>query len=104
MADQQVVNPSPATRFRADADGCRRHRELMQNANLLRAFDMALLEYSWRMSATSKDANTAAANQYKFTGALEFLNLLRMFAETTAPMPSTRINDNLTQPVAAALQ
>lgn len=101
MAEPTVINPSPKTRFMQSAAAIKVHRELMQNESLLRSIDTALLQYQFLLADRTTDGQSAAANQYKLNGTLEFLHLLKTLGEAPKPMPQSTVTDNLHEPKAA---
>lgn len=97
MAEPIPVNPSPKARYLSDATVVRRHKELTQSGIFQHAVDMALLQFQVELSQQKVDGVGAAANHFKVTGALEFVNLLKGLAETPLRMPARKDRDNLTQ-------
>lgn len=89
MADKPNVNPTPKQKFQNIGSTITAHRDLMQNVDLNRSIDVALLEMQRRQgSVTSLDVASAATNHFKIQGALEFISILRNLGET-AELPKT---------------
>lgn len=76
------VNPSPKQRFIATKAYVDAHRDFCQRPDLQRALDFALAQYAWELCAMDMDGNKAAQNQFKLTGAHEFVRTLKSLAET----------------------
>jgi len=55
------------------------------------------LQYQMELAGQKVDGSGAAANQFKLTGALEFIHVLKMLAEAPAQVPRTVDRDNLKQ-------
>lgn len=91
------LNPSPKTRFHLSADNLKKHRDLVDSNEFQRGADFALLQYQAQLSLQPVEMAGAAANHFKMTGALEFLQAFRLLAEV-APRASVVDNDNLKQP------
>lgn len=89
-----ITNPSPRQRFQMSSKAISAHRELMQRPDLEVGLDFALMEYQGILSRQSTTFNDAAANHFKITGVLEFLQTLRQLAEPNAPTTLPK-SDNL---------
>lgn len=87
-------NPSPKQRFQLTRPALEAHNALMQRPEFGMSCDFALMEYQWRLSSQSATFNDAAANNFKITGALEFLAVMRNLGEST-PLPVRQDLDNL---------
>lgn len=91
-----VKNPSPKARFQETANHVQRHRDMIASPEFERAADYAMLQYSSKLatSMTSPTFNDYATMGVKITGAKEFLQELRMLAESPQ-MPTPVVVDNL---------
>lgn len=76
------VNPSPKARFQQASDNISKHRALISTHEFQRACDYALLDYQSTLAKQMTTANDAAANHFKITGALEFIQAMRTLGET----------------------
>lgn len=91
-----ITNPTPRQRFQQSAKTVSAHRELMQRPDLEAGMDFALMEYQRQLAQSVTTFNDAAANHFKITGALEYIQTLRNLAEPSA-LPSLPKQDNLPQ-------
>lgn len=93
MADKPNVNPTPKQKFQSVTIQVSAHRELMQNGDLNRSIDIALLEMQRRQGqVASLDVASAATNHFKVQGALDFVSILRNLGET-AELPKTALDN-----------
>jgi hypothetical protein len=91
---QIITNPTPKQRFIDNPQAVTGHRALIEHASFQRSVDMALLEYQRALAVVPVDFQGAAMNQFKLVGALEFLQTLRLLAETPV-RPVVMNKDNL---------
>lgn len=89
-----TFNPSPKTRFREMGDAVSKHHALLEQRELERALDLAVLEYQLQASRKVTDTNTALAFGYKMIGVQEFLDTFKLLAEVQR-LPPQVISDNL---------
>lgn len=90
-----VKNPTPKARFQESDQSVSKHRDMVASATFERAVDYALLQYTSKLAMQSNPTfNDYATMGVKITGAKEFLQELRMLAETPSVHAPT-IVDNL---------
>jgi hypothetical protein len=79
-----VKNPSPKSRFQETANHVERHRNLIASPEFERAADYAMLQYSSRLALNMNNPtfNDYATMGVKITGAKEFLQEMRLLAES----------------------
>lgn len=70
------------------------HRDLMQNDDLQRSINFALLEYQRQLCEQRSDVNSAAASHFRAMGALEFVQVLKTLGENVR-MPAPTVVQNL---------
>jgi hypothetical protein len=91
-----ITNPTPKARFQSRKNNIEAHRRLIEQDAFDSGVDFALMEYQRTLAQQSANFNDAAANHFKITGALEFLQTLRNLAEM-ATRPTIVDKDNLQQ-------
>lgn len=93
---QVVTNPLPKTRFQETDKNVTKHRDLIGSDNFQRAIDFALLQYQAQVALEPLNGNfnAAAAAHFRQLGALEFVQTLRLLAESPTPR-SVSNTDNL---------
>jgi hypothetical protein len=89
-----VINPSPRTRFQQDVLSVTKHRAMLEMPSFTAATDAAMLQYQAELAARCNDGNSAAAMGFKLLGAHEYLQTLKLLAESPRPAPAVP-NDNL---------
>jgi len=91
-----VKNPSPKSRFQETPNHVQHHRDMIASAAFERAADYAMLQYSSRLALQMNNPtfNDYATMGVKITGAKEYLQELRMLAES-ASVKQTVVHDNL---------
>ena len=78
-----VKNPTPKNRFQETANNVQRHRDMIASPEFERAADFAMLNYTSRLAASiSGDFNSMASMGLRMMGAKEFLQEMRLLAET----------------------
>lgn len=90
MATIPNLNPSPKQRFVGVEANVKAHMALIERDDLDRSLDAALRQYQLLLAFESKDANTAAAAQFKMNGVLEFLHQFKYLAVLGAPARSEK--------------
>ncbi len=73
-------------RFQQDDRRTKAHLSLMERDDLAGSLDAALMEYQRQLCQNSSTLNDAAANHFKISGALEFLNVFKRLSEQPAPL------------------
>lgn len=94
VRQSHIINPSPKTRFREQADNITRHRSLVEMREFNRALDFACLQYQIQAATVVQDANTALAFGYKMLGVQEFITVLKTLSEE-ATRPASPTDHNL---------
>jgi hypothetical protein len=89
-----ITNPTPKARFQQSKINLQQHRQMIEQDAFDRACDFALMEYQRILSQQSTTFNDAAANHFKVTGAMEFLQQFRNLAEMSS-QPKIVDRDNL---------
>lgn len=89
-----ATNPSPKQRFMQDPTCIKAHKALVDRMDFQMAADHALMQYQSDLATQRVDMGLAAANHFKITGALEFLQTFRNLAETVN-VPARQDTDNL---------
>ena len=90
-----VINPTPKARFMADHNSVGHHRAIMSSDHFQQSSDVAMLEYAAQLALRTANMNDAATMGLKLQGAHEFLQTLRLLAETPR-LPAPKVNlDNL---------
>ena len=90
-----LINPSPKGRFQSISDNITKHRRLLEQPELQRAFDFALMNYSARVTQEIKDQLGAVTAAAKIQAVHEFIAEFRMLGETPAPASRQPVTDNL---------
>lgn len=70
------------------------HRQLAQNPEFQRSLDVALLQYTYRLSKTQ--GLQPGITSLKIAGAVEFIDELKLLVETVK-LPDVKPQDNLSQ-------
>jgi len=89
-----ITNPTPKQRFQQHKDNIENHRLLIGQNAFDVGVDFSLQEYQRLLSQQSTTFNDAAANHFKITGALEFIQTMRNLGEMPA-RPTVVDRDNL---------
>ena len=90
-----ITNPTPKARFQSNKRAIEDHRRMIEQPAFDAGADFALMEYQRTLSQQAVSFNDAAANHFKISGALEFLQTLRNLAEM--PVLTAKMDkDNLT--------
>ena len=89
-----ITNPTPKQRFQEHKSNIEAHRRMIELNTFDFGVDFALQEYQRLLSQQSTTFNDAAANHFKITGALEFLQTLRNLGEMQT-RPAVVDRDNL---------
>jgi hypothetical protein len=79
-----VKNPSPKARFQESVQNVSSHREMVASREFERAADYAMLQYSSKLALNMNNPtfNDYATMGVKITGAKEFLQEMRLLAES----------------------
>ena len=96
--DPPVINPTPKARFMQSGTRISNHRQMVSGSIFETSADSALLEYQRVVTESIRDNNTALAAAFKMEGALEFLHVFKMLAESPwqrAPAPQSNLNPNV---------
>jgi len=96
MATAPVFNPTPKARFQSDDRRLKAHLTLLERGDLQISLDYALMEYQNILANGSGNLNDAAANHFKMTGVIEFLNVFRKLAQQQAA-PERKVEGQLLQ-------
>ena len=89
-------NPSPKAQFQAEKEIVSSHHRLIENHQFETSIHYALLHYQSLLAKGAGTFNDAAANHFKMTGALEFVQELRLLAEPQQKPTPVPDRDNLT--------
>lgn len=92
---QTITNSIPRARFQTSADNIKKHRDLVDSPEFIRASDFAVAQYAGECTVGLGTAADAVAAGYKIQGAMEFLQTFRMLSESpTAPknVPTPSLN------------
>ncbi len=90
-----VSNPSPKARFQDTPARVSKHRDMIASTDFEIAADYAMLQYTSKLAMmTTPTFNDYATMGVKITGAKEFLQELRLLAETPS-LSAPTITDNL---------
>ena len=93
-----VKNPSPKSRFQETSSNVAKHRDMIASTAFEVAADFAMLHYVEQLASgvnpTNPTFNDYAVIGVKVCGALEYLQAMRLLAESR-PSIAVNPNDNL---------
>ena len=91
---QIVTSPNPRAQFQSSGDNVSKHRDMIGSPVFERALHFALLQYQADLCQDDNNLNECAARHLRIRGAMEFVRVLRLLAETPT-IPTVKRQDNL---------
>lgn len=95
MQTNLPVNLSPKARFMLGSENISRHKSMVDSDHFTLAADAALLQVQSLWVQQITEPNTAMAVGLKLQGAMEFLQTLKLLAETPRLTNPPLVSDNL---------